>query len=238
MRAAPGPFARPAREVQPPGPRWGNPLRSERNAAWLGISLGVAFGICFLTGLLSHLIQHPPGWFSWPARPAGLYRLNQGLHVATGIAAVPLLLGKLWSVYPKLYTWPPVHSAAHALERLSLLFLVGGGVFMLFTGVANIDQWYPWGFFFPAGHYWGAWVTIGALVVHVGAKAGATWGALLGEDPDPPPAAATGEGLTRRGFLGAIFAASGLLTLTTAGQTLAPLRRFTLLSPRRPDVGP
>jgi len=31
--------------------------------------------VCFVTGLLSHLIQQPPGWFSWPARPAGLYRL-------------------------------------------------------------------------------------------------------------------------------------------------------------------
>ena len=69
-------------------------VHSERNAAWLGISLGVAFGICFLTGLLSHLIQHPPGWFVWPARPAGLYRVTQGLHVATGIAAIPLLLVK------------------------------------------------------------------------------------------------------------------------------------------------
>jgi hypothetical protein len=75
-------------------------VHSERNAAWLGICLGVAFGICFLTGLLSHLIQHPPGWFTWPARPAGLYRVTQGLHVATGIAAIPLLLVKLWTVSP------------------------------------------------------------------------------------------------------------------------------------------
>ena len=41
---------------------------------------------------------------------------------------------------------------------------------MLVTGVANIDLWYPWPFFFPAGHYWVAWITIGALVVHIGAK--------------------------------------------------------------------
>ncbi|HKN38764.1 MAG TPA: molybdopterin-binding protein, partial [Acidimicrobiia bacterium] len=154
MRAAPGPFARPAREVQPPGPRWGNPLRSERNAAWLGISLGVAFGICFLTGLLSHLIQHPPGWFSWPARPAGTYRVTQGLHVATGIAAIPLLLVKLWTVYPKLWRFPPFDDAVDALERLSLFPLVSGAIFLLVSGTQNIFHWYPWRFFFPVDHWW------------------------------------------------------------------------------------
>ncbi|MGH8973858.1 MAG: molybdopterin-dependent oxidoreductase [Acidimicrobiia bacterium] len=212
-----------------------SPLHDERTAAILGVALGVAFTTCFATGLLSHLIQHPPGWFTWPSRPAGLYRITQGLHVATGIAAVPLLLGKLWTVYPRLFTWPPVRHPGHALERLSLLFLVGGAVFMLFSGVANIDQWYPWGFFFPAGHYWGAWITIGALVVHVGAKAGITRSALFGPRVE---AARAGDGLTRRGFLGALAAAAGVLTLTTAGQTVSPLRRLTLLSPRRPDIGP
>jgi DMSO/TMAO reductase YedYZ molybdopterin-dependent catalytic subunit len=212
-----------------------SPLHDERTAALLGVALGVAFTICFVTGLVSHLIQHPPGWFTWPPRPAGLYRITQGMHMATGIAAVPLLLGKLWTVYPKLFTWPPVVNAGHALERLSLVFLVGGAVFMLFTGVANIDQWYPWGFFFPAGHYWGAWITIGALVVHVGAKAGITRTALFGTRAAEAP---TGDGLTRRGFLGALAAAAGVLTLTTAGQTLSPLRHLTLLSPRRPDLGP
>ena len=46
------------------------PARRSRSA--------VAFGVCFLTGLLSHLIQHPPGWFWWPSRPVGLYRVTQG----------------------------------------------------------------------------------------------------------------------------------------------------------------
>ncbi|HZD80066.1 MAG TPA: molybdopterin-binding protein, partial [Actinomycetota bacterium] len=59
-------------------------LHSERNAAWLGIALGVAFTTCFLTGLLSHLIQHPPSWFLWPTRPAGTYRVTQGIHIVTG----------------------------------------------------------------------------------------------------------------------------------------------------------
>jgi DMSO/TMAO reductase YedYZ molybdopterin-dependent catalytic subunit len=54
----------------------------------------------------------------------------------------------------------------------------------------------------------------------------------------PPARRGPDDGLTRRGFLGALGAAAGVLTLTTVGQTLAPLRRLTLLSPRRPDIGP
>src|SRR5439155_8581405 len=61
-------------------------LRSERLTSQLGLWLGIAFGICFVTGFLSHAIQHPPSWFAWPARPVGLYRLTQGVHVATGLA--------------------------------------------------------------------------------------------------------------------------------------------------------
>ena len=234
MRAAPGPFARPAREVQPPGPRWGNPLRSERNAAWLGISLGVAFGICFLTGLLSHLIQHPPGWFSWPARPAGTYRVTQGLHVATGIAAIPLLLVKLWTVYPKLWRFPPFDDAVDALERLSLFPLVSGAIFLLVSGTQNIFHWYPWRFFFPVDHWWAAWITIGALVVHVGAKATQVRRALS-RPADGDPSAG---GISRRAVLRMAFGGAGLLTLVTAGETLWPLRRLDLLAPRRPDIGP
>ena len=41
---------------------------------------------------------------------------------------------------------------------------------MVFSGIANIAQWYPWRFGFPAGHFWMAWVTMGALVAHLGAK--------------------------------------------------------------------
>jgi len=68
-----------------------SPLRSERTATLLGMALGVSFLTCFVTGLMSHLAQHPldVGFLSMPARPAGLYRLTQGLHVATGIALIP-----------------------------------------------------------------------------------------------------------------------------------------------------
>jgi DMSO/TMAO reductase YedYZ molybdopterin-dependent catalytic subunit len=208
-----------------------DPRRGDRTAALLGIALGSCFLVCFLTGLLSHLIQHPPSWFEWPARPAGLYRVTQGVHVATGIAAIPLLFAKLWTVYPRLFQTPVVRDVAHALERISIVPLVGGALFMLVTGVANIDLWYPWPFFFPAGHYWMAWVTIGALVVHIGAKITVTRQALA-RQPSPRPV-----NHDRRRFLTFAAASAGALTVATIGQTVAPLRRLALLAPRRPDRG-
>ena len=38
--------------------------------------------------------------------------------------------------------------------------------------------------------------------------------------------------------MGVVFGTSGLVTLFTVGQTFAPLRKFALLAPRRPDTGP
>lgn len=212
-------------------------VRDEKVAAVLGAALGVTFTACFLTGLLSHLIQEPPGWFTWPSRPAGLYRVTQGVHVIFGIASIPLVLAKLWAVYPKLFDWPPAQSFAHAIERLALLPLIGGSLLLLFTGVANINIWRPWEFGFRPGHFWAAWVTMGALVMHVAAKFETSREALL-ERPgalvevEPPP------GISRRGFLGAAFGASGLLVLFTAGHTVTPLSTLALITPRRPDVGP
>src|SRR5205807_3595968 len=42
------------------------------------------------------------------------------------------------------------------------------------------------------------------------------------------------DGLTRRGFLATVAAASGVLTLATVGQTLPELQRLALLAPRDP----
>ena len=212
--------------------RFTSPLHDERTAALLGVALGAAFSVCFLTGLLSHLIQQPPAWFTWPTGPVWLYRVTQGLHVATGIAAVPLLLAKLWTVYPHLWTWPPARDVGHALERLSLLPLVGGSLFLLVSGVQNIARWYAWDLFFTTAHYSVAWITMGALAVHVGAKVHLTGRGLADRAP------AGGDGLTRRGFLGAVAAASGVLTIATVGQTLRPLRAISVLAPRDPQVGP
>ena len=217
-------------------------LHDEAPAAWLGVALGVTFTVCFVTGLVSHLIQHPGSWFAWPARPAGLYRVTQGLHVVTGLVSIPLLLIKLFVVYPHLWTWPPVRGLRHAVDRASVPALVGGSLFLLVTGVQNTMYWYPWGFFFPTAHYWAAWITIGALIMHIGAKAGIVRRVAAAREPRPDPvaegSAPAPEGLTRRGVLGLAGAASGVVFLTTAGTTVAPLQRLALLSPRRPSVGP
>jgi DMSO/TMAO reductase YedYZ molybdopterin-dependent catalytic subunit len=206
-----------------------SPLRSTRLTRQLGTALGVAFGLCFVTGLLSHLLQHPPGWFWWPARPAGLYRFTQGLHVATGLASVPLLGAKLWSVYPRLFTWPPLPDLRGALDRAGVAALVGGSLFQVVSGILNTARWYaPMPFSFTTAHYWAGWLTAGALLVHIGVK--------LPVIRHPQDGA--GATLTRRGLLGAVGAAVGVITLTTVGQTVAPLAPVALLAPRRPTSGP
>jgi hypothetical protein len=55
------------------------------------------------------------------------------------------VLGKLWSVAPKLFEWPPVKSPAQALERLSILLIVGSILFLMVTGAMNVQYDYAWG---------------------------------------------------------------------------------------------
>ena len=212
-----------------------SPLHSERRAARVGAWLGSAFLICFLTGLLSHFLQQPPSWFVWPASPVWGYRVSQGVHVATGIAAIPLLLVKLWTVYPLLFEWPPAGSPARAISRLSVLVLVGTAVMQLATGLINISQWYPFGFNFTHAHYWTGWIAIGAVFVHVGAKAPQISRALA---RGKTPAEDDGTGLPRRAFVAAAALGVGAATLTTVGQTLSPLSSVSLLAPRLPRSGP
>lgn len=221
-------------------------LHDERLATVLGIALGVAFAVCFVTGLLSHLIQRPVSWFSWPARPEWAYRVSQGVHVATGIAAIPLLLAKLWVVSPRFWTWPPFRDVGHAIERAGILPLIGGSLFLLFTGIGSINRFKPWGFSFPAAHYSAAWIAIGALVIHVGAKLHIAARALARSAREAPGATDVGSidkrgassSISRRGFLWASVAASAAVTVATVGQTLRPLRSISVLAPRDPTVGP
>jgi hypothetical protein len=214
------------------------PAHDERTASILGLALGIAFTTCFATGLLSHAIQHPPSWFHWGTRPAGLYRVTQGLHVATGTAAVPLLLAKLWSVWPRLFL-ALRRDPIELIHRVTLVPLVGGAIFMLFTGYANVARWYPWQFFFPRAHYWMAWITIGALVVHVGARASIARNALRSrQTPEAPTTPSTARPqVSRREVLGWSLATAAGLTVVSAGQTVPALRRLVLLAPRRPDIG-
>ena len=210
-------------------------LRSPRLTSHLGLAIAVSFGICFTTGLISHLIQQPPGWFTWPSRPVQLYRVTQGLHVATGLALIPLVAAKLWSVYPRLFGWPPARDRAHALERLSVALLVAAALFEIVTGVLDIALWYtPMPFFFTTAHYWTAWLAVGALLTHVGVKLPVIRAALR----RGRGGAAAGGGLTRRGLLAAVAAAAGVITVSTVGQTVAPLSRVSVLAPRLPRTGP
>jgi DMSO/TMAO reductase YedYZ molybdopterin-dependent catalytic subunit len=214
---------------------FGSKLRSPRLTSLLGTALAVAFTVCFVTGLISHLIQHPPFWFGWPSRPVNLYRVTQGVHVATGLASVPLLGAKLWSVYPRLFSWPPVRGLVHAIERASIAALVAAALFQILSGILNIARWYaPMPFFFTAGHYWSAWLAIGALLVHIGVKLPIIRTGLTRATPDRTAPGA----LSRRGLLGTVAAAAGVITLTTVGQTAAPLAPIAILAPRRPGTGP
>jgi DMSO/TMAO reductase YedYZ molybdopterin-dependent catalytic subunit len=214
--------------------RFTSPLRSPRLTAHLGLWLGAAFTVCFATGLISHALQHPPGWWFWPTRPVQLYRVTQGLHIATGLACFPLLTAKVWSVFPKLFTWPPARSVPHALERGAVALLSGAALFELVTGLLNIAYWYslmPFGF--VGAHYWTAWLLAGALLLHVAAKlpvirAGITRGGTTAPAADR----------SRRGVLALVGTAAGVITVATVGQTVRPLRDLSVLAPRLPDVGP
>ena len=184
-------------------------------------------------------VLHLP-WFDWPASPSWLYRLTQGLHVGLGLVLVPVVLAKLWSVAPKLFAWPPVRSPAQALERLSLLLLVGGILFEIVTGLLNIQYDYVFGFSFYAAHYVGAWVFIGAFVAHVALKLPHMVRGLRSrslraelrtppretrpEEPDPTtsaslPTTRRRRPMSRRGALALVGGGSLLVAALTAGQT-------------------
>ncbi|MGI8418160.1 MAG: molybdopterin-dependent oxidoreductase [Nakamurella sp.] len=145
-------------------------LHSPRVAARVGLWLGITFTLCFITGLLSHLIQHPPSWFGWPTRPIWLYRLTQGVHISSGIAAIPLLGIKLWVVTPRFWRRPLLTGLVNALERASILVLIASAAFELFGGLLNIAEFYPWTYFFPSVHFAVAWIVIGSLLVHIAVK--------------------------------------------------------------------
>ena len=216
-------------------------LRSAAVAARVGRWLGICFGVAFLTGLVSHYAQNPTQPIPFPTSPSWGYRLTQGLHVTTGIACIPLLLVKLWSVLPLLVRGLPSGWAARArdgAERASIAVLVSASVFLLVTGLLNSTQWYPWDFSFRRSHYALAWVATGALLLHLAVKL-PTIREALGRDVDDtaldrPEAVARG-GLSRRGLLRSTWVAAGLAVLATAGSTVPWLRRVSVLGVRSGD---
>ncbi|WP_435246083.1 molybdopterin-dependent oxidoreductase [Streptomyces sp. NRRL F-5630] len=161
---------------------WRSPLRGPWFTSVLGLVLLLGVTVLFVTGLLSYAAYNPGlggvndrtpdkgllGFylFGWPTDPHWLYRLTQGVHVTLGVTLIPVLLAKLWSVVPKLFALPPVRSLAHALERITILLLVGGGLFEFTTGVLNVqlDYLFP-GSFYPL-HFYGAWLFFAAFLLH------------------------------------------------------------------------
>jgi DMSO/TMAO reductase YedYZ molybdopterin-dependent catalytic subunit len=143
------------------------------------------------------------------------------------------------------------------VERLSLVLLVGGVLFEIATGVLNIQYDYVFGFNFYTAHYFGAWVFLGAFVVHVSLKLprmvrGLRSRSLRAElrtplartEPEPDdgsglvaaaPAAPT---VSRRGALALVGGGTLLVAVLTAGQTLGGFtRRAALLVPRGRSYG-
>ena len=206
-------------------------LRGTAITARVGMALGVAVTICFITGFISHFIQHPQPWFYWPTRPVWLYQLTQGLHIISGIAAIPLLVVKLWSVYPKLFERPIIGGLTRQLERASILVLVASMLFQLSTGIMNTAKWYGFKFFFTTNHYAMAYVVAGAVLVHIGVKLPIIRRAL-GEPLEEIPTGQLSAGPTRRTVLRGTWLAVGVATVLTAGQTVSWLRRVSLLAPR------
>ncbi|MGW3772071.1 molybdopterin-dependent oxidoreductase [Actinomadura verrucosospora] len=209
--------------------RFTSRLHDERVASWLGIALGVSVLVSFGTGLVSHFMQHPAGWMLWPSRPVNLYRVTQGVHVIGGLATVPLLLAKLWTVYPRLWQWPPVRSLVHGAQRLLVFVLVGAALFQFVTGVLNVAYWYAFRFYFTTAHYWTAYILVGALVIHIADQWAKTRRTVMTRPED---------GVGRRGFLLTVAGASGVVALTTVGEAVTPLAPLAVLAPRRPGTGP
>ena len=213
-------------------------LRSAAVTARVGLWLGICFGLAFVTGLISHYAQVPDQPVPFPTNPAWGYRVTQGLHVVSGTAAVPLLLVKLWTVYPKLFARPPRAARellVHGAERASIGVLVAAAIFQLASGLANSAQWYPWAFSFRSTHYAVGWVAIGTLLVHVAVKLPiirAGLGADVEDTGQDPPSATRPGVLTRRGLLRTTWLAAGVAVLATAGSTVPVLRRVSVFGVR------
>ena len=194
-----------------------------------------------MTGLISHYAQNVSQPIPFPTSPSWGYRVTQGLHVITGTAAVPLLLVKLWTVYPRLFIRPPRGARKlllEVLERGSIAVLVAGAIFQLASGLANSAQWYPWAFSFRTTHYAIAWITIGALVVHIAVKLPIIRGALTSDVEDTTydrPTATEPGPLSRRGLLRTTWVAAGVAVLATAGSTVPLLRKVSVFGVRSGD---
>jgi DMSO/TMAO reductase YedYZ molybdopterin-dependent catalytic subunit len=250
---------------------WRSPLRGEWLTSFLGSMLLPFLVICGITGFLSHAAYDPDlgnngitGGFDdgfyfldWPTNPAWLYSLTQGSHVLLGLAAIPILIAKLWSVIPKLFERPPVPSVAVGIERLSIATLVGSSLFLFVTGTLNITYWLPFPFPFTPAHYYSAIVFVAALALHVLVKLpvvrdafrregvfrplGTGMAMMRASDPEVDDLAPTNPAaptISRRGLILAVGAGSAGVAALNVGTNLLPsLRDTSLLSARGQSYG-
>ncbi|WP_136611445.1 molybdopterin-dependent oxidoreductase [Sinomonas albida] len=211
-----------------------SPARGTRLSVVIGRWLALTFAVCLVTGFYSHLLQDPS---TWPgvtfSRPAWLYAVTQSVHIVAGTVSIPLLLGKLWAVYPELLRWPPVTSVLHGLERVSIAVLVSASLVEVTIGVINTFQWYPWPFPFRETHFALAWVILGSLLIHVAVKypkIAAHWrGSRAASAPD--------AGRARRRVLALVGAAAAAAFVGTASENVPAVRALAVFTPRRPGRG-
>lgn len=248
--------------------RWRSPIRGPWLTSMFALPLLVGLPIVAFTGLLDRLaygreqaipaadavggLQLP--WVDWPVSPAWLFRLTEGLHVGLGIVLVPLVLAKLWSVIPKLFT-APERNPVKLLERLSLVLLVGSILFLIVTGLLNVQYDYVFGFSFYDGHYAAAWVFLASFALHVVTKLPTMVRSLRGRslrtelatplaatrsepahplvapDPDPPT-------MSRRGAIALVGGGMLFVAALTVGQFTDRLRSTALLLPRGRTTAP
>ncbi len=251
--------------------QWRSPIRGPWLTSVFGLVLLVGIPVEFVTGLVSYAAYDPHlsgndqtphrgllGFylFNWITDPSWIYRLSQGIHVILGLVLVPVVLAKLWSVIPKLFSWPPAASVAKVLERLTLILLVGGIVFEMVTGILNIANDYSFRFSFYTGHFFGAWLFIAGFGLHVILKFGAMRRALRSRrmrdelatgvagtvveavesdlvSVNPAPAT-----ISRRGVLALVGGGSLAVAVFTAGQSIGGwTRSVALLAPRGRSYG-
>jgi DMSO/TMAO reductase YedYZ molybdopterin-dependent catalytic subunit len=235
--------------------------------SFLGTLLLPTMTVVALTGFISHwayrpelpgnatvnpsfdvpvLFQFPQSWPSWD------YAVTQGIHVTLGLMVVPLVLAKLWSVIPRLFTWPPARNLASLLERASLLLLVGSLLVEFVTGIFAVQDYSPLTIDFYPVHYYGAWVFGTMFVLHACVKIpvvrrayrergvlGPLRASLKETTPEPPgssplaPVSPAAPTLSRRGLLAMIGGASLTIFAVQSGESIGGLfRRVALLAPR------
>jgi DMSO/TMAO reductase YedYZ molybdopterin-dependent catalytic subunit len=242
-------------------------LRGPWLTSFLGVLLVPSIAVIALTGFVSHWAYYPelpgnatsnpafdiPVFFHFPQSwPSWDYAVTQGIHVTLGLVTLPLVLAKLWSVIPKLFKLPRVRTLAGALERFSLVLLVGSVLIEFVTGIFAVEDYFPFQIDFYQVHYYGAWVFGTMFVLHACVKlpvvrrAYRERGALAPlrerlQDTKPEPAGSSelvpvnpaAPTISRRGLLAMVGGASLTIFAVQIGQVVGgPLRQLALLAPR------